>query len=205
MSGNDYIGGVTGLNYYSGVDKVFNTGLVSGNYYVGGVSGYNDLCYLSHSYNIGNITGNYNIGGIAGCNKNGTVVNTYNTGEITGSTCIGGIVAYYIGNPGTVANNVSLSRYISCVYGAARIACCTGYFYNNQARYDMYINCNSNPMPINNGTDVFFNTALSVVFDVSNGWDPGIWSITGGKLHANCKLPILLDIPAGVQNPRLEP
>ena len=201
VSGSENVGGIVGYNESGTISESYNTGeIFCYGDYVGGIAGYNLYGQILNVYNIGDVSGNDNIGGITGCNKNGTVLNTYNTGEIYGHTCTGGIVAWYIGNPGTIANNVSLGRYISCVYGAARIACCTGYFYNNQARYDMYINCNSNPMPINNGDDVYYGTALSTVF---GSWDLNVWSIPGSNLVSACDLPVLKNILTGTQNPEL--
>ena len=96
VSGNDYVGGVVGLNRGSVKDCDF-TGSVSGGHYVGGVVGYNNGgtvtgCIFSGS---GSVSGVYNVGGVVGYNiSSGNVKNCYNTGSVKGDWYVGGVAGY---------------------------------------------------------------------------------------------------------------
>ena len=98
VSGNNYVGGVVGLNRGSVKDCDF-TGSVSGSYYVGGVVGDNEGT-VENCYNTGAVNNSGNrVGGVVGLNR-GSVKNCYNTGNISGGIS-GGVVG---DNRGTVEN-----------------------------------------------------------------------------------------------------
>jgi len=70
-------------------------GSVSGNRWVGGLTGLNNYYgAVSNSYSSGNVTGSTYVGGVVGCNYHGTVSNSYSTGSVTGNDYVGGLVGY---------------------------------------------------------------------------------------------------------------
>ncbi len=97
ISGNNYIGGLVGYNYYSStVSNCYSTGSVSGNNYIGGLMAYNYyLSTVSNCYSTGSVSGNNNIGGLMAYNYySSTVSNCYSTGNASGEEYIGGLVGY---------------------------------------------------------------------------------------------------------------
>ena len=113
VSGNNYVGGVVGLNGGSVEDCDF-TGSVSGNY-VGGVVGNNSFnATVTNCYNTGNVSGETtgNVGGVVGYNSfSVTVTNCYNTGKVSGSgsgSNVGGVVGY--NDSGTVENSYNTGK-----------------------------------------------------------------------------------------------
>jgi PGF-pre-PGF domain-containing protein len=103
VTGDDYIGGLIGLNTGSGtVTNSYATGNVTGDQRVGGLVGSNDGT-VTNSYATGNVTGDQRVGGLVGSNGGtGTVTNSYATGSATGSSYVGGLVGY---NTGTVTDS----------------------------------------------------------------------------------------------------
>ncbi len=106
VSGNNYVGGVVGLNRGSVEDCDF-TGSVSGSYYVGGVVGENSGSVINCT-NTDSVKGSgIYVGGVVGNNSfNATVTNCYNTGSVSGpdsgsGNSVGGVVGC---NSGTVEN-----------------------------------------------------------------------------------------------------
>ena len=94
INGNNYVGGVVGLNLGS-VENCHNTGTVTGTGdYVGGVVGDNRGSVIN-CYNTGTVSGN-RVGGVVGYNIS-SVTNCYNTGTVTGTDgYVGGVVGYNI-------------------------------------------------------------------------------------------------------------
>ena len=98
---DDYVGGVVGYNYSGTVENCYNTGSVSGRY-VGGVVGYNDGGRVENCYNTGTVSGNSHVGGVVGYNYSGaSVENCYNTGKVSDGSFVGGVVG---DNSGSVEN-----------------------------------------------------------------------------------------------------
>ena len=99
INGNNYVGGVVGLNLGS-VENCHNTGTVTGTGdYVGGVVGDNRGSVIN-CYNTGTVSGN-RVGGVVGYNIS-SVTNCYNTGTVTGTDdYVGGVVG---DNSGSVEN-----------------------------------------------------------------------------------------------------
>ncbi len=112
----DYVGGVVGDNRGS-VINCYNTGTVSGNQ-VGGVVGYN-ISSVTNCYNTGTVTGTDDyVGGVVGYNSS-SVTNCYNTGSVKGNNYVGGVVG---DNNNTVENcynigEVSGNNYVGGVVG----------------------------------------------------------------------------------------
>jgi len=89
--GNNYVGGLAGLNAGS-LSKVYTTGVdtVSGVDFVGGLVGSN-AGSISNAYSSTHVIGTGNVGGLAGANS-GAIDKTYAMGWVTGTTNAGGLV-----------------------------------------------------------------------------------------------------------------
>jgi hypothetical protein len=74
--GHDYAGGLAGLNEGI-VGNSYSNGSVTGNWYVGGLTGGNNEGTVTDSYSIGNVTGVDNVGGLVGWNTGGNVSNCF--------------------------------------------------------------------------------------------------------------------------------
>lgn len=119
ISGNDYVGGLVGINKVSeffwfsdggSVRESFATGTVSGNDYVGGLVGANGGV-VSNSFATNSVTGNNHIGGLIGVNdgegllaltNKGTVNNSYASGKVNGNSIVGGLAG---SNDGKISNS----------------------------------------------------------------------------------------------------
>ena len=114
ISGEYYVGGITGNDFSSKINKCYNgkEGIISGSYAVGGISGQSwrsstiDSCYNRAEIISTRESNMAQAGGIVGFNEGGTskVENCYNTGNVTGKyTCVGGIIGH--DNKGTYIKN----------------------------------------------------------------------------------------------------
>ncbi|HRP03157.1 MAG TPA: GLUG motif-containing protein, partial [Candidatus Kapabacteria bacterium] len=94
VSGNDYVGGLVGLNSYGGgVSGSYSTGNVSASgSEVGGLVGGNYGGGVSDSYSTGSVSGNNSVGGLVGDNYGGSVSGSYSTGSVSGNGDVGGLV-----------------------------------------------------------------------------------------------------------------
>jgi hypothetical protein len=131
VTGDDYVGGLVGLNWGGTVSNSYSSGTVTGDNYVGGLVGHNDGTVsssystgniagelgvgglmgencgdVSNSYSTGSVTGGYYVGGLVGVNLE-TINNSYSTGSVTGNDYVGGLVGsnYLLGNNGTVSSS----------------------------------------------------------------------------------------------------
>ncbi|MCA1903194.1 MAG: PASTA domain-containing protein, partial [Candidatus Hydrogenedens sp.] len=90
--------GSTGIlaGYSLGVVRnCYTTGVVSGSGSVGGLVGINDYSgTITQSYSTGGVSGSRYIGGLVGRNYSGTITQSYSTGRVLGSEYIGGLVGY---------------------------------------------------------------------------------------------------------------
>ena len=104
ISGNGYIGGITGRNYGEIVNSYVTGDIEVSGDYVGGITGRNDGNIIS-SYYIGNIIGNENhsIGGITGFNS-GEIINSYTEGSVES-------YRYYVGGLVGINNNIISNSY----------------------------------------------------------------------------------------------
>lgn len=106
VSGEAYIGGLIGNNYYGGiVTNSYSTGNITGRYIVGGLIGYNhDPSIVSNSYAIGNAgngSGMADIGGLIGMNH-GSISTSFSTGVSSGAEGrIGGLIGTNTGSIST--------------------------------------------------------------------------------------------------------
>jgi hypothetical protein len=94
VSGNYYVGGLTGFNHISDIINCYSTGMVSGasnSRYVGGLAGNNYGGVISGCYSTGSVNGGIQYtGGLVGYNY-GELFNCYSTSVVSGSECVGGL------------------------------------------------------------------------------------------------------------------
>ena len=105
ISGDTFIGGVTGQNYSGSLTDSYNTGAVNGADSVGGVTGYNtENSSISGCYNDGMVSGtNSYVGGVAGINQGSSIAGCYNTGRINnGINEAGGICGQNMSSGGSI-------------------------------------------------------------------------------------------------------
>ncbi|MHC4657131.1 MAG: GLUG motif-containing protein, partial [Planctomycetota bacterium] len=130
ISGDFFVGGLVGQNFYGNISKCYSTGDVHGNWdnvgglvgenngsisncyytgdvssdnlFVGGLVGANRDGYISDCHSIGNVSGKYSIGGLVGLHSGiGIISNCYSTGDVSGMDKVGGLVG---GNYGSVSH-----------------------------------------------------------------------------------------------------
>ena len=94
IQSNSYAGGLAGHNDGS-IKNCYATGNVSGNRYVGGLVGDNFYGTITNCYATGNVSGN-TVGGLTGGNY-GTIKNCYATGNVSGDI-VGGLTGYKWGS-----------------------------------------------------------------------------------------------------------
>ena len=109
ITGSRCVGGLCGVGSFT---QSFNMGQVSGDGYVGGLSGYTIEGSSDYSYNRGNVKGSKTatyVGGVVGYMQPSETGNRlaycYNTGKISGKSNIGGVTGY---NGGTVTDTFYL-------------------------------------------------------------------------------------------------
>lgn len=91
--GNDYVGGVVGLN--SGcIHGCYVTGHIIGNEAVGGIVGYNSVGTIKNCQVRSRVIGYDNVGGVIGHNSVGTIVSSFSKGVVIGDNAVGGLVGY---------------------------------------------------------------------------------------------------------------
>ncbi|GBU29344.1 hypothetical protein R84B8_02908 [Treponema sp. R8-4-B8] len=213
VSGTGAVGGVVGkINYGTVQDCCYSTstGAVSGaddNGSVGGVVGYNNGGTVKNCYSTGAVSGGYSVGGVVGYNS-GTVQNCYATGNVEGlSLYIGGVVGLLEGDSVIVQNCVALNLYISYGEFNERFAGNNhAGLTNNFGRSDM---TNGNNDPWSSDADGVDGENITWEQWGSETWwtgtaffDADVWDFSG--INAT-KLPKLRNIPAGVQNPVVQP
>ncbi len=97
MTGNSWVGGITGLSNASAtINNCYVTGSVTGNLnYTGGVCGLNGgSSIITDCYSRVTVSGNSKNGGILGYNSSSTVANCYATGTVSGSSWTGVLIGY---------------------------------------------------------------------------------------------------------------
>ena len=220
INGNDFVGGVVGLNNGT-VENCYSTGDMSGDRIVGGIAGWN-IGTVVNCYSTGDVIGsNDNVGGVVGLNI-GTVENCYSTGDVSGFGRVGGVVG---DNGGTVENCVALNQAITSTSGGYLefgrvVGFNNGSFgAGNHARSNMKFIDGPTSTPFTpsppvisdlngiHGEDVVVgaSVALDSVFSAGRGWDPAVWDVpTGVNFDVGGVLPTLNNMPAGVQDPRIQ-
>ncbi len=123
ISGNFYVGVITGYSQYSTINNCFASGVIKGVTALGGVTGssymssfnnlYSTVDIISNGNNCGGLIGSEsysditncaatgditsdgnNIGGLIGYKSHGSITNCYATGVVTGDQYIGGFVGF---------------------------------------------------------------------------------------------------------------
>ena len=93
ITGDEYVGGIVGYNYWGSILGCTNRAAINGNLYVGGIAGHSEG-YISDCANIGNIHGDESsgyLGGIVGENS-GTVEGCVCNSNISGGNYVGGVL-----------------------------------------------------------------------------------------------------------------
>ena len=103
VTGDDYVGGLVGINWDSTVSNSYATGSVTADSEVGGLVG-SSLGDIVSSYATGSVTATRNnAGGLVGRNDSGRMVsNSYATGAVSGVGNVGGLVGE---NGGDISNS----------------------------------------------------------------------------------------------------
>jgi fibronectin-binding autotransporter adhesin len=179
------------------VKNCYVTGTVNGSENVGGVVGLNQNGNVENCYVTGTVSGTDKVGGVVGNNYTGGIVrNCYTTGNISGNGVVGN------NEYGKVQNCVALNPNIS----GNRVAN-DGTMTNNYGRSDMTKNgapttwaptgpnsINGESITATNWEDANWWTSTA---GFNTGENSGVWTIENGKL------PILNNMPEGVQNPAI--
>jgi hypothetical protein len=103
LSGEDYLGGLCGVNFNGTISKCCASGSVTGDDYLGGLCGRSEFGTISDCYATGSVTGgvdSYCLGGLVGFN-NSTISNCQASASLTGERMLGGLVGQ---NNRTVSN-----------------------------------------------------------------------------------------------------
>lgn len=94
VTGDSYVGGITGYCANSTVSDSFTLGDVNGTYYVGGITGYSYFSAIRTCESISTVTGNNYIGGMAGYSNSGSVEGCQSFTTVNGKSYVGGILGY---------------------------------------------------------------------------------------------------------------
>ena len=184
ITGNMYVGGLTGRNDYNAViSNCYVTGNVTGDI-VGGLAGENnnaatiENCYATTNV-TGNVTGNF-VGGLVGANRNATISNCYAAGNVTGYDAVGGLAGTnaYATIENCVAANASVTATNFMFPSINRITSYnSGTFTNNYAFDGMIVKAGGSPVSITpnangiEGADVDMATLKTALFYDTQGWD----------------------------------
>ncbi|MFA5764356.1 MAG: hypothetical protein WC915_06120 [archaeon] len=117
IKGNNYTGGIVGLNESGFILNNYTSGTVNSlTSFAGGIVGGNsNIGTVVNNYSLGNTTSPQVVGGIIGWNARDSIVkNNYSTGNNTGGAMIGGVVGY--NNYGIVENNYAVG-YVNATSG----------------------------------------------------------------------------------------
>jgi hypothetical protein len=135
ITGNSFIGGLVGNNFYSTVKNSSSTCNVSGVYNVGGLVAYNHgtSSFISGCYSTGSVTGTGNsIGGLVGGILWGNVSDCYSTSTVSGTFEVGGLI-------GKIDHGIVTACYsMGSVSGGSSIGGLVG---NNEADFGTVANC----------------------------------------------------------------
>jgi hypothetical protein len=85
------VGLQTGAGVNAKIFNSYNSGNISGNNYVGGITGWINMSRTEKNYNTGEISGNNYVGGITGKNS-GKLINSFSTGGVSGVSEYGGLI-----------------------------------------------------------------------------------------------------------------
>jgi hypothetical protein len=106
--GDEYVGGLVGIQFPGSISNSYSTNDVMGRRYVGGLVGSNAWGNISNSHSSGDSTAYCWVGGLVGNNAGGTISTSYSTGTVTGSyDMVGGLIGR--NSRGVVSNSYSLA------------------------------------------------------------------------------------------------
>ena len=98
IEGKNYVGVMTGYNYYAYVQNIegANVKVTSTGNYVGGIAGYGFYTGAITNINFSglNITGNNNVGGVIGYSDRGPMTSLIVQGTVAGNNNVGGLAGY---------------------------------------------------------------------------------------------------------------
>ncbi|MDD4250768.1 MAG: hypothetical protein PHX27_01085 [Candidatus ainarchaeum sp.] len=130
ITGNSFVGGLSGYSNNSTINNIFCSGTIKGKsngVYTGGIIGYFQLSNLTKIHNTSNVIGGQYVGGISGKIENYSTINqSYNTGNIiSNSQHIGGLAGYLNSNvsindsynTGNISFNSGLKQYYGGIAG----------------------------------------------------------------------------------------
>lgn len=108
VTGKDYVGVITGINY-THISESFSTGSVTAENHAGGLTGlletYTSAGEISNSYSLATVSASSSsAGGLIGRFISGDIAKSYAAGSVSAPSNVGGIVGLY--GSGTVANDV---------------------------------------------------------------------------------------------------
>ena len=92
INGQNYIGGLVGLNSRSNITNSYSTGKLNGTSYIGGLVGYTTTSEITNSYSIGSVSGTSNVGGLIGYTATSEITNSYSIGSVSGTSNVGGLI-----------------------------------------------------------------------------------------------------------------
>ncbi len=108
VTGKDYVGSLSGINY-THISESYSTGSVTAENHAGGLTGlletYTSAGEISNSYSFATVSANTSsAGGLIGRFISGNIAKSYAAGLVSAPSNVGGIVGLY--SSGTVANDV---------------------------------------------------------------------------------------------------
>lgn len=108
VTGKDYVGAITGINY-THLSESYSTGSVTAENHAGGLTGlletYTSAGEISNSYSFASVTAtSTSAGGLIGRFLSGDIAKSYAAGSVSAPSNVGGLVGQY--QSGTVANDV---------------------------------------------------------------------------------------------------
>lgn len=92
IKGNDFAGGLVGLNSYGTISNCYVSGSVNGDYCVGGLVGRNYDATITSCYSTALVDGDECVGGLVGDNFGGVIDCSYVSGSVDGRNGVGGLV-----------------------------------------------------------------------------------------------------------------
>ena len=91
VSGDQCVGGLTGIINYSSVSNCYAYGIIRGGNSVGGLTGKSHFSSITNCYASSVVSGNL-VGGLIGRNNAGEIINCYATGSVSGDESVGGLI-----------------------------------------------------------------------------------------------------------------
>jgi hypothetical protein len=206
ISGTVYVGGVVGYN--RGIlQNCYFSGDISGTNIVGGVVGSSTL--LKNCYATGTVSGNNEVGGVVGNQSTYFTYNCYAICAVSGNNNVGGVTGNNNARNCVALNpNVSTSSYVSRVTPYYTNGLTNNYGRSDMAKNGLPASWTSNKNSADGaditeadwGRESWWKTESN--WNTTDGvskWDfETIWEWGG-------KLPILRNMPAGTQNPTVQP